>query len=803
MYPLTPWLCIVLLTGSALSADVPFVFDKATPDVSGYTADGIKEISTASSDLTDVPQAATPSNDEILEFPIAGGGGAPWEKTETKVDELNRTINTKVEPDNDVVYRLAHQLAAEHPGDYTIDQVDETYSYLKYGNDSTRAWSYSRDTRGVDKFNSASESLSLGGQASSKCVGSGDCDDFAILIASLVESIGGTTRVIFARNNSTGGHAYSEVYLGRLNSSDSRVEEIISWLKQNYDTDKIFTHIDTDTKDVWLNLDWGPDEKGNAHPGGPFFKGDKHYIINVRDNYAKALMNPPEKSNRPPKLLSLNPDKTSPQEIGTDITWTAEAKDIENDEMQYRFFLNSDPVTKWQKDCKWIWKPTDFDKGENQVEVRVRDGKHSGPNGYDCNEAASFIIDKLKPVPAPVAAEEASNQPPSLTSLTPDKPSPQEAGTIITWTALASDPENDQIYYRFFLNGDPVTKWSTDNKWVWTNRNISVVTDEYIIQPSSSGLDYINFTLEAELTTIEVRVRDGKHAGSDSFDANSSAFYEMVPESVPSNINLIIKYNEAKSLDEQQRYKEAIDVYDQAIKLDPEFAKAWIGKGLDLNMLNNYDDAIDCLNKAIELDPHDIDAWRWKGTVLRNAGKYGEAIVAYNKAIEIDPEDADVWSRKGGALSALGKNDEAITAYDNAISASTKHSSAIRPLDYGARKVSQCNKPDLLLKQGRFSEAVDECDKCYELIHYDATLMIKGKALFGLGRFDEAIQNYDKVIDDYSKEDSANNFDSFWLSQAWYNKGIVLQKQDRNSDAEAAFSKAEELGHTYSQYDLS
>jgi Transglutaminase-like superfamily. len=88
-------------------------------------------------------------------------------------------------------------------------------------------------------------------------VGGGDCDDFAILMSALVESIGGTTRIILARNNSTGGHAYTEVYLGRINNSDSggQVEAIIDWLKEKLDADKIYTHIDTDTKDVWLNLD--------------------------------------------------------------------------------------------------------------------------------------------------------------------------------------------------------------------------------------------------------------------------------------------------------------------------------------------------------------------------------------------------------------------------------------------------------------------------------------------------------------------------------------------------------------------
>jgi tetratricopeptide (TPR) repeat protein len=392
MSPWALWLCIILLSGTGMAVDVPFVFDETSSGVAGYTANQFENISTSSSDLAGIPQATTPSNNEILEFPVTGGGSAPGEKTETKVEELNRTINSNVEPNDDTVYRVAHQLAAEHPGDFTIDQVDEIYSHLKYGNDSMRAWSYSRDTRGVDKFNSASESLNLGHQAKSKCVGSGDCDDFAILIASLVESIGGTTRVIFARNNSTGGHAYSEVYLGRLNDPNGYVEEIINWLKQNYDTDKIFTHIDTDTKDAWLNLDWGPDDKGNMRPGGPFFQGDKHYIICIRNKFVKTPMNVPEKDNKPPKLISLTPDKNSPQNFGVIITWTAEAKDPEKDPIQYRFFRNDEPETKWQEENIWTWTTTDYDIGENQIEVQIRDGKHAGPDSFDSNKPTSFTI---------------------------------------------------------------------------------------------------------------------------------------------------------------------------------------------------------------------------------------------------------------------------------------------------------------------------------------------------------------------------------------------------------------------------
>jgi hypothetical protein len=173
-------------------------------------------------------------------------------------------------------------------------------------------------------------------------------------MAALIESIGGTTRIILARNNTTGGHAYTEVYLGQLDSDNNHIDDIVNWLKDLYETDKIFAHIETDTKEVWLNLDWGRDVDGNAHPGGPLYPGDMHIVVRINPNATKTAVNLPEKTNKLPKIISLIPDKSSPQEIEATVTWKVQAKDPENDELLYRFLLNGDPVSKWAKEGIWI-----------------------------------------------------------------------------------------------------------------------------------------------------------------------------------------------------------------------------------------------------------------------------------------------------------------------------------------------------------------------------------------------------------------------------------------------------------------
>ncbi len=71
-------------------------------------------------------------------------------------------------------------------------------------------------------------------------------------------------------------------------------------------------------------------------------------------------------------------------------------------------------------------------------------------------------------------AGESLNQMPQITSLEPDKPGPQDAGSSIKWTAKAVDSENDPISYMFRLKGPstgdvwlPVTKWTLENTWKW------------------------------------------------------------------------------------------------------------------------------------------------------------------------------------------------------------------------------------------------------------------------------------------------------------------------------------------------
>jgi len=97
----------------------------------------------------------------------------------------------------------------------------------------------------------------------------------------------------------------------------------------------------------------------------------------------------------------------------------------------------------------------------------------------------------------------ASNQPPSIVSLTPDLQSPQEVGSVITWAATATDTENDPLYYKFWLNGprtggnwQVVKDWSKSGRWSWNTQDSDIGS-----------------------SSIRVWARDGKHAGTEDTDS--------------------------------------------------------------------------------------------------------------------------------------------------------------------------------------------------------------------------------------------------------------------------------------------
>lgn len=207
-------------------------------------------------------------------------------KTIVSTKNLTAEVQSSLDLGNSEVEQTAITIAKDYPGEYNLNQVSVVYDALRKG------WYYYSDPSYKDEYKNANRTLQDG--MVSGTIGVGDCDDFAILMASLLESLQGSTRIVFAYDQDTReNHAYAEVYLGK--ESDTRIDELINWLKSEYNLAEIPGQV-IDNGEVWLNLDYNSTYPGGRnYPGGQYFGGQR----TIREIIWQSS------SRNPPKIVPI------------------------------------------------------------------------------------------------------------------------------------------------------------------------------------------------------------------------------------------------------------------------------------------------------------------------------------------------------------------------------------------------------------------------------------------------------------------------------------------------------------------
>jgi len=87
----------------------------------------------------------------------------------------------------------------------------------------------------------------------------------------------------------------------------------------------------------------------------------------------------------------------------------------------------------------------------------------------------------------------------------------------------------------------------------------------------------------------------------------------------------------------------AIEDFDEAIRLNPNFADAFSSRGDAYRLSNDPNHAIADYDKATELKPDDASAFKGRGLVFAEQSQYFYAIQEYDQAIKLDPTDPDTF----------------------------------------------------------------------------------------------------------------------------------------------------------------
>ena len=227
----------------------------------------------------------------------------------------------------------------------------------------------------------------------------------------------------------------------------------------------------------------------------------------------------------------------------------------------------------------------------------------------------------------------------------------------------------------------------------------------------------------------------------------------------------------------QGRSVEAIQQYQRALEIKPDFVEARYNLANALAAQGRSTEAVEQYQKAFEYRPDNAEEHNNLGTVLLGQGRSTEAIQQYQKALEIKSDFAEARYNLGNALAAQGRIAEATEQYEQAL--------RIKPDYVEARS----NLANALAAQGRSAEAIQQYQKVLETKPDNAGARNNlGTVLLGQGRSVEAVEQYQKALD--IKPDFA---------EARYNLANVLAAQGRTAEAIQLYEQALRIKPDYAQ----
>ena len=194
-------------------------------------------------------------------------------------------------------------------------------------------------------------------------------------------------------------------------------------------------------------------------------------------------------------------------------------------------------------------------------------------------------------------------------------------------------------------------------------------------------------------------------------------------------------FNRAVANADLEKLEKAIGDYNQAIELRPKFVKAYVNRGNMRTRLGKLEEAVKDFDQALKLSSEHAEAYTNRGYTKTRLGRLEEAIEDYNKAIELKP-DNETYINRGSAKVSLGYAEEGVKDFDKAIEINPKSAKAYY------------NRGLVKLAMGNLEESVKDFDKAIELDSEHAeTYINRGSAKAVLGYPEESVKDFDKAIE--------------------------------------------------------
>jgi tetratricopeptide (TPR) repeat protein len=192
-----------------------------------------------------------------------------------------------------------------------------------------------------------------------------------------------------------------------------------------------------------------------------------------------------------------------------------------------------------------------------------------------------------------------------------------------------------------------------------------------------------------------------------------------------------------RDLEEAQRASE------RALKLDPNSAEAHVSVGQALGIKRRYAEAVIAFDRAIEEDPTLFEAYYLYGRVLFESGDIEKSAKLFEKARRVRPDDYQSPCLLGMALTQLGRLDEARHADQLAVESIEKYlelnPDEARAYSLGANSAMRLGDKD---RSKRW------CQQAIELAPYDPLVLYNAACnLALLGEGEHALDGLERALE--------------------------------------------------------
>lgn len=199
-----------------------------------------------------------------------------------------------------------------------------------------------------------------------------------------------------------------------------------------------------------------------------------------------------------------------------------------------------------------------------------------------------------------------------------------------------------------------------------------------------------------------------------------------------------------RALNWRDRYEEALDAFDRALRIEPNYQPALRSRAVALNNCERYEEALDAVNAAASVYPGDPELLGARALVLLNLGKLDDALAAADESLAALPNYIMALRVRAGILTKMGRYEDAGKCLESA--------EALSPNS----PMTQEALGGLRLFEGRPLEALDAFQRALEVVPWSPDLRTKRAIVLDvLGRTGEAMGELRQLVAERPQDERA------------------------------------------------